>query len=480
MKKYLPLIVLLGLMSFSCKKAATIDEATLPGYYTFTLNATADTPEAEIPEGITKTNYADDDVTFSWSTGDAISVLFHKGETHKFFTLTTSSGGSNTASFSGAIEEGYELGASDAEGGAAWALFPANDVHYWDVDNDLPVFNYPEVTDYTQSYFSANIPMWAVADASGNFSFRYLTGCYKFTFTDVPVSKLKLSVHSNGSAGYYLSGYSAIMGSGSDTYLDCYHNKVGSGSRDVAFIEDIDPVAKKAVFYVPFRSWNALTPILTLTDATTDSPLVTYTAKAALSSVSLGKVVVIPAKSLSGISVYTPAITIDGDMSDWASITAFPSTHTGRIREWKFKSDENFAYFYFSLRKNRVDGAKNLYIGLDTDNNSSTGSSYGDVPGCEGYIKVVPFTNSGEGSTPVPVEGYDANSKSYVGGVADSTGQVYVWDYDDGSSLSSNDSNIYIEMRIARSYLGVATGSTITIGCSYDWGVTGTQSVTFE
>lgn len=181
-------------------------------------------------------------------------------------------------------------------------------------------------------------------------------------------------------------------------------------------------------------------------------------------------------------AAYVPAITIDGNMSDWAGIDfSFNDSSKSRCRAWKFKSDSQKVYFYLVLRKNRVDGAKNLYIGFDKDNNNGTGSSYGDITGCEAYIKVIPFTNSGEGTTPVPVRGVDAASVVYASGVGTYNGVVNTWEYDAGEDLGSDSSNIYIEISVDRSYLGLpAAGNSITIGCSYGWGTTDKVSVTME
>ena len=179
---------------------------------------------------------------------------------------------------------------------------------------------------------------------------------------------------------------------------------------------------------------------------------------------------------------YVPAITIDGDLSDWSGVAAsYSNSGNSRIREWKFKSDAQKIYLYFSMRKNRVDGSKNLYVGFDKDNDNSTGSSYGDITGCEAYAKVIPFTNSGEGTDPVAVEGIDSASEVWASGVGSNNGTVYTWAYDAGESLSSNSSNIYIEISIPRDKLNLpATGNTITVGCSYGWGTTDKVSVTLE
>jgi len=174
-------------------------------------------------------------------------------------------------------------------------------------------------------------------------------------------------------------------------------------------------------------------------------------------------------------ALFVPAIKIDGDMSDWADITALTSSQTSRIREWKFKSDAQYVYFYFSLRKNRVNNSKTLYIGFDTDNSDATGSSHGNVPGCEAVAKAVPFTNA-DGAAPVCVNGADASSTA-----GEETGVVVCYAYDDGSDLSSDSSNIYLEVSVPRSALGLpAAGTAITIGCSYDWYVTGVKSLTLE
>ena len=181
---------------------------------------------------------------------------------------------------------------------------------------------------------------------------------------------------------------------------------------------------------------------------------------------------------------YVPAITIDGDLSDWNGISAaFDNSGNSRVREWRFKSDAQKVYFYLKLRKNRVDGSKNLYIGFNLDNDNSTGSSYGDITGCEAYIKSVPFINSGEGTTPVPVEGVDDASAVYSKGIGTNNGVIYTWSYDDDANnpLSTSSSNIWIEISAPRDLLGLpAAGQTITVGCSYGWGTTDKVSVTME
>lgn len=189
-------------------------------------------------------------------------------------------------------------------------------------------------------------------------------------------------------------------------------------------------------------------------------------------------------------AAYVPAITVDGDLSDWDGISAaFSNSSNSRIREWRFKSDAQKIYFYFKIRKNRAcitlnaqdeisDGK--LYIGFNTDN-ASTGSTYGNIAGCESYVKVIPFTNVGEATTPDPVDGLDANSEVYASGFGSHNGTAYVKAYDAGESIGSSSSNIYLELSIPREYLNLpAAGNTITVGCSYSWYTTDSVSVTLE
>ncbi|MBP5559277.1 MAG: hypothetical protein J6X71_05875 [Bacteroidales bacterium] len=163
---------------------------------------------------------------------------------------------------------------------------------------------------------------------------------------------------------------------------------------------------------------------------------------------------------------YVPAITIDGDLSDWAGISAsFTDDSKTRIREWRIKSDEQYVYFYIKFRKNRVDSGRTLCIIFDTDNDSATGYSGHGLSGGDQRVTSVPFTNVGEGTQPVCVNGFDPNGA--VNGSSDS-GAIMAWAYDDGSSLSSSSSNIYLEISIPRSKLTLPT-TPFTVSCSYDY-----------
>ena len=224
----------------------------------------------------TKSDY-DADGKFSWTAGDAISVLFNNGTDNKFFTLTLTAGaGTKTASFSGNIDNGYEIGGTD---GNQWALYPAGNhsVRFSEADGaKYPLsFNIPAVTDYTESGFSANIPMYAISEDGNSFNFQHLGAAYKFTFSDIEVSKVKFVVENQTT--YRLSGDVNLRNQGG-TYLD--QAWADGVNKTLTYISNVSD--GKATFYVPVRyAAECFMPIITLYNADTDAQIYTKTATTA-------------------------------------------------------------------------------------------------------------------------------------------------------------------------------------------------------
>ena len=246
----------------ACQNKAAVEEPT-QGSYVFTLKATS-------PDLDTKTDYTSTG-KFTWSEGDAISVLFHNGDENKFFTLTNTSGAGASADFSGTIDEGYEIGASDGTDSdkKIWALFPASEKHSYSAGNN-PVFHTPAVTDFTapDAHFSANIPMYAlVASAKEVFSFSNLACTYKFIIKDLDASinKVKLVVQNQESRG--LSGSWNIH---NDKYIN-YEYSIGSPNSTITLINNANN--QTAIFYVSCRYWGAFRPVVTVYDAETEAEL---------------------------------------------------------------------------------------------------------------------------------------------------------------------------------------------------------------
>ena len=465
---YIPFLLVAAAAVAACNVKVDIEEPA-DGSYIYTLNASA--PDVE-----TKTDY-DSEGTFSWSAGDAISVLFHNGETNKFFTLTTTGSGAN-ATFSGTIDSGYTVGASDgtSEDLKIWALFPASDNHEYTPGSNPNFYVQPSV-DFTTSHFSANIPMYALNAAEGAMSFLNLASTYKFIVKNIKAGVDKVTFRIHNQTTYGLSGSWPIH---ADLYLKYDYASPGSAKSTLTYTSAV--TSNQAVFYVSCRYWGNFQPIITVTNANTGIDIKTFTATKVLQPTYKNKIqpVNLDVSEANGGNYFTPAITVDGNLSDWASIAALPSSQTSRIREWKFEQDEYNLYFYFSLRKNRV-GGKPLVIGFNTDNDTTTGSNYdgSKILGNEVTVTAYPFT--GDNTSPVAVQGYDSSSSISINGGSTYNGLVYVWDYDDGSSISSDSSNIYIELSIPRDKLNLpASGNSITVGCAFDYYVTGTQSLTLE
>ena len=493
---------------------------------------------------------------FSWTAGDQISVLFNDGSANKFFTLTTAEGG-ETATFTGTIDAGYEIGVLDgAEGDLKiWALYPASENHSY--AEGTPSFYVKPQVDFTETGFSANIPMYDLLTEEGDFAFKNLASTYKFIVKDLDssIEKVKFVIYNQTTWG--LSGSWPIHAG--EIYLNYAYATPGSEKSTLTFVGNV--TEGQSVFYVPTRYWGDFQPVVRVYDADTDELLkevtagksvqptsftkvpqiaisISYEPKEAVIeaedvAVKVGKTVSIGATTnssatieyvsgntnvatvssdgtVTGVAVgsttitlsvaavegkYTAAtktinvtvseastsvIDIDGDISDWDNISpAYLDDSKSRIREFRFKNDADNVYVLIKMRKNRawLDPDAFLGIGFDTDNDNTTGSSIGNVPGCEVRVKSNPFTNTAQGQ-PVCVNGFDTSAE-INGTVEDSA--VCVFMYDEGSDSSSESSNIYLEIGIPRNKLNLpAAGASITIGCSYNWYNTDSVSVTLE
>ena len=354
MKKVVSLLGFIALLVVSCNKQDVGENVQVPeGKYLFTIRA-----DQSIA---TKTTYSGDK-TFHWGTKDKISVLFHNTVEpfdNKFYTLSYVSEADGKASFSGVIDDGYEVGAADGEH-KKWALYPASDYHRYAAGDNPITFHIPEVTDFTASgaEFSANIPMVAVGNGSNQFTFSHMCGAYKFVFEDIDpsVTKVRLTVENQNSRA--LSG--DIPTTGSSAYLA----NSSSGTNSISFVENVSG-EHTATFYVPYRGWHAdFKPILTLKNEANSYVLLEKKAKVAYESTlgsSVSHIVVTKAFSASGTGVapFVPLIEIDGDMSDWdpASNDALTANNyksvLGGGTYWKeFKVAYDTRYIYFYMKRN--------------------------------------------------------------------------------------------------------------------------------
>ena len=174
-----------------------------------------------------------------------------------------------------------------------------------------------------------------------------------------------------------------------------------------------------------------------------------------------------------GVDAPNPVVTIDGDFSEWASVTEFSGTPRNnggdntRINKWKVTSDSQNVYFYFELVSGKFAGKPGsyFYLGFDTDNDVTTGGTYGNVPGVEQYAVIYPFVAD---SDPVVfVTGED--NRSTVNGSW--SGKLKTWGVNNGTVS-------YVEVSIPREAISLTDAQAIKVGASFQEYDTLMQSIT--
>ena len=176
-------------------------------------------------------------------------------------------------------------------------------------------------------------------------------------------------------------------------------------------------------------------------------------------------------------AAFTPAITIDGDFSDWEGITEYAGTRPGggsntRINAWRMTSDERNMYFYLELNTEKITTARYIYVGFDTDRDESHGSSYGNIPGCEQYVKVYPTVAD---SSPIAfVNG--ADPRSSVNSSSDGNDRtIEIW-----SVYGNPSTSVFVELCIPRSKVGLMSAGTVDVAVTYDSYNTAKQALVLQ
>lgn len=455
MKRYAFYMLVMAVAAVAaCQKESAVDNAQEPAQktYTYTVKASIDD---------VKSDY-DADGKFSWSAGDAISVLFHKGDDNKFFTLTTAASGTASASFSGEIETGYVIGASDqtVEDKKIWALFPASNNHTYTAGSNPNFYVQPE-WDFTApgAHFSANIPMYALLAVEGDMAFANLASTYKITVNNIDASINKVRLEVSNQTTYGLSGSWPIH---NDKYINYNYADPGSANSCLAFTRNV--TEGKAVFYISCRYWGTFQPIIKVYDArNTNDPLKTVTATNAKTPTSMTKVQ--PLTISAPGTVYVPIIAIDGLFSDWDGISEYSGgSGNTRINAWRVAADKQNVYIYAKLVTEKITHDRYFYIGFDTEEG---GSDHGGIAGLEQYCVIYPAVAS---SSPVEfIQGTDP--RSTVNGSSDGT--LKTWGVFDGTYS-------YVEMCIPRSKVSISSAGTIQVAISYNSYATAKQTLVLE
>lgn len=459
MKHYfIPMMLMAAAALASCEKQVNLNEQKAQeGSYVYTISAVApDMVDANAPaQAPTRTDYTDKGV-FSWSAGDAISVLFHNGDDNKFFTLTTTGSGA-TASFSGEIEAGYTIGASDftASDKKIWALFPASANHTYTAGS-APTFYVQPSVDFTTSHFSANIPMYDLVDAEdATLSFKNMACTYKFIVTGIKdgVSKVAFTIHNQNTYG--LSGAWPI--DNSEYFVNYGWASPGSANSTLTYVSSV--TSNQAVFYVSSRYYANFLPEITVSNYSTGVAIKTFTASTANEPHHMNRIQPITL-DVSGGNYYAPAVLIDGDFDDWDGETEWDGTRNNggsnsRINHWRMKADDLNVYIYLDLASEKITEARYIYVGFDTDSDTATGTTRGNCPGCEQYCVIYPAVS---GSNPLTmIQG--ADPRSTVNGTNDGT--LTTW-------CNLGATNSPLELCIPRSKVGLSAAATIKVSVSYD------------
>ena len=461
---FIMLIMAAAAIAACTKQPAPEEQPIVDKTYTYTITASA---EADEPE--TKSDY-DSEGHFKWSDGDAISVLFHNGDVNKFFTLSLVSGAGNaSAYFSGEIESGYEIGASDGDAAdkKIWALSPASENHAYAAGSNPTFYVQPSV-DFSATHFSANIPMYALNEAEGALNFANLASTYKFTVKNIKdgVDKIQFKVYNQTT--YALSGSWPIH---DELYLKYDWASPGSANSTLTYVSDV--TNNQAVFYVSCRYWGTFQPVITITNCATGVDIKTFTASTAQTPNYKNHVWPITLDVSDG-NYFAPAVEIDGDYSDWTDVTAFSGyrpngSANSRIDSWKFTYDGINFYVYLKLISEKITNSRYLYVGFDTDKDESTGGTHGGIAGADKYATIYPAVAS---SDPIQfIQG--ADPRSTFNGSSDGT--LTVWSVTDSDPAYTN-----VELCIPRAKLGTDIPSSFNVAVSYNDYNTAYQTITLE
>ena len=385
---FIPVLVMAASAIISCEKtqlaedsnnnlAIQEEEISAPeGTYIYSITAGAEAAE-EI-----KSDYSTSG-SFSWAAGDAISVLFHNGTTNKFFTLTTTDNGSS-ATFRGAIEDGYTIGASDGDVSdlKIWALYPASDSHSY-TEGSNPKFYIPASTDFTAdgAHFSANMPMYDLLAAEGDFAFKHLACAYKLNFTDLDDDVTKVQITVANQTTYALSGSITVH---DGYYLDQGYSSPGSVTSSLTYTVNV--ANHKASVYVPCRYYaTCFQPIITLTNCSNGNVIKEVTAANAKAISSKGKVQPINiVASGSGVAWSYPS----KFGIDWSAVTVKGTGVTTAdydgLKTIKATADANYLYILFNVDKSKLltgyDYTNYLKLYLGNESSETTNWKWGTAP----------------------------------------------------------------------------------------------------
>ena len=198
------------------------------------------------------------------------------------------------------------------------------------------------------------------------------------------------------------------------------------------------------------------------------------------------KYVNIIAVSIAEVAAAAEGIKIDGLFGDWDNIAELPGDNN-RFFGWKAESDKDNLYFWYKINASKIkfDASQDgynwksyIYIGLDLDNNASTGyqgegGGAGNNGGLEALALVFPWRGATEGS-PECFKGEDTQGKIEFPVDKETGKHVTTAGKMDGEFC-------YIEISIPRSAIGSpAAGTTIAVNNAMNYYPSGRQTVVLK
>ena len=338
---------------WSCAKAeekllpdATEEEQTAvpEGFKVITIEATrsASQQPATAPS---KTSYANE-VTFSWTAGDQISVLCNDGNENFWQTFTAASTAA-VSRFTATVANNVEMGPLD--GSKKVALFPASASHVYTSESSIS-FHIPAEKDFRSAsggHTSADVPMFAWGDSDDNYAFANIAGAVKFSFSGVPTSTAKLVFHNT--CHLKLNGtYALSLNADANNVSWSAANTETASEETVTMYGDVS--AGNVSFYVPYAT-SSLWAYNTLTLSDPASGTVFY------NNNTVGQIDV--TKNSIAVTPTLPAVVPSFASAygiDWSGIAAAENTNDTypAITKMKATGDANYLYLYMEVDASAV------------------------------------------------------------------------------------------------------------------------------
>lgn len=353
--------------------SAEEEQAAVPeGFKVITIEATrsAEQQGGSPASAPSKTSYANE-VTFSWTAGDQISVLCNDGNENFWQTFTAASTAA-VSRFTATVANDVEMGPLD--GSKKVALFPASASHVYTSESNIS-FHIPAEKDFRSAsggHTSADVPMFAWGDSDDNYAFANIAGAVKFSFSGVPTSTAKLVFHNT--CHLKLNGtYALSLNADAQNVSWSAANTETASEETVTMYGDVS--AGNVSFYVPYATgtlWAYNT--LTLSDPATGTVFYSnnQVGQIAVTKNSIAVTPTLPAVVPSFASAYG---------IDWSGIAAAENTNDTypAITKMKATGDANYLYLYMEVDASAVvkDHVYDHYFNIYLSNPSGSTKYWG-------------------------------------------------------------------------------------------------------